>query len=127
MSDDTYLIASYFAVVALCAGFGVAACLWLRKPAEGIAVSLPQQNLRKIVRRAFPLSTLLFALSWCLSVKYYGCSQKKYDEIVKDRSYITSKNAEQMSEALQGVIWSLALWSVIFAIVLRTTRGRGST
>lgn len=66
-------------------------------------------------------------MSSCLSVSYYGCAQKKYDEIVKDRSYITQKNAEQLSEALQGVIWSVALWSAIFAIALRTARRRDST
>ncbi|HKW64686.1 MAG TPA: hypothetical protein VJN89_19190 [Candidatus Acidoferrum sp.] len=127
MSNEAYLIVSYSLVVPLCAALAIAAYLWLRNPAEGIAVSLPHEGLRKTIRRAFPLSTVLFALSWCLSVSYYGCSQKKYDDIVKDRSYITSKNTEQVSEALQGVIWSVALWSAIFAIALRATRGRSST
>lgn len=127
MSNETYLIVSYFVVVALCAGLGIAAYLWLRRPAEGIAGSMPHENLRKIIRRAFPLSTVFFALSWCLSVNFYGCEQKKYHEIVNDRSYITTKNAEQVSEALRGIIWSVALWSAFFAIALRTTRRRRST
>ncbi len=127
MSNNTYLIVSYFVVIGLCAGLGIAAYLWLRKPAEGIAGSLPQENFRMMIRRAFPLSTVLFALSWCFSVNYYGCEGKKYNDIVKDRSYITSKNAEQLSEALKGVIWSVTLWSAIFAIALRTTRRRNST
>lgn len=127
MSNETYLIVSYFAVVALCAGLAAAAYLWLRKPAEGIASSLAHESLRKMIRKAFPLGTVFFALAWCLSVNYYGCEQKKYQEIVNDRSYITKKNAEQVSEALQGIIWGVALWSAFFAIALRTTRGRSST
>lgn len=127
MSNEAYLIVSYFLTVAICAGFGIAAYLWLRKPAEGVASSLPQESLRKIVKRSFPLSMVLFALSWCLSVNYYGCEQKKYHDIVNDRSYVATKNAEQVSEALQGVIWSVALWSAFFAIALRVARGRRST
>ena len=126
MSNETYLIVSYFGAVALCSGLGIAAYLWLRRPAEGIAGALPYENLRKIIRRGFPPSTILFALSWCLSVNYYGCGQRKYSEIVNDRSYIAKKNAEQVSEAMQGIIWSVALWSGVFAIALRATRGRSS-
>ena len=65
---------------------------------------------------------LAFVLAEGLSVNYYGCEQKKYQEIVNDRSYITGKNAEQLSKALQGVVWSVGLWSTLFAIALRTAR-----
>lgn len=126
MSDETYLIASYFAAGALSLGIALAAYAWLRRPAEGITNSLPQEDWKRLIRRIFPLSTILIVLSSSLSVNYYGCEQKKYEEIVKDRSYITKKNTEQLSEALQGVIWSVGLWAAVFAIALRT-RGRSST
>src|SRR5262247_3107695 len=127
MSNETYLIASYFDAGGLCLGIALAAYAWLRKSVAGIAGSLPQESWKRIIRKAFPLSTILFVLSSCLSVNYYGCEQKKYQEIVNDRSYIARKNAEQLSEALQGVIWSVAVWSVIFVIALQTTRRRSST
>ena len=126
MSNEAYLIVSYSGAVALCLGLGLAAYFWLRRPIQGVTDSLPQKNWRQIIRRGFPLSTILFALSWCLSVNYYGCEQKKYNEIVNDRSYIAKKNAEQVSEAMQGIIWSVALWSGVFAIALRATCGRSS-
>ena len=122
MSNETYLIVSYFVAVAICAGLAIAAYLWLRPSAKGIAGSLPHETFGKTFQRAFPFSMILFVLSWCLSVNYYGCEQKKYHEIVSDRSYITKKNTEQVSEALQGVIWNVALWSALFAIALRTAR-----
>ena len=59
-------------------------------------------------------------------MNYYGCEQKEHNEILNDRSYITKKNAEQLSKALEGVIWGLALWSVILAVALRASRRRGS-
>jgi hypothetical protein len=126
MNNEAYLIISYFASGVLCLGLGLAAYLWLRRPLQGVADSLPQKNSRQIIRKGFPLSTILFVLSACFSVNYYGCEQKKYNEILKDRSYITSKNAEQISEALKGIIWAVTLWSAILAVALRASRRRSS-
>jgi hypothetical protein len=126
MSNEAYLIVSYFGAGVICLGLGLAAYFWLRRPLQGVADSLPQKNWRQIIRRGFPLSTLLFVLSGSLSVNYYGCEQKKYNEILNDRSYITKKNTEQLSKALEGAIWSVALWSVILAVALRASRRRGS-
>lgn len=126
MSNEAYLIASYFGAVVLCLSLGLAAHLWLRRPLRKVADLLPQKNWGRIIRRAFPLSTILFALSGCLSVDYYGCGQKGYKEIVSDRSYITSKNAEQISEALNGIIWGVGLWSAILVVALRTAPRPGS-
>ena len=127
MSNETYLIVSYFGASSFCLLLGVFAYLWLRRPAEEIAGSLPHRNWGKIIRKAFPLSMVLFVLAEGLSVNYYGCEKKKYHEIESDRAYITQKNAEQISKALEGVIWSVALWSALFAIGLRTARRRGPT
>jgi hypothetical protein len=119
MSNEAYLIVSYFAVGVVCLGLGLAAYLWLRRPLQRVADSLPLKNWSRIIRRDFPLSTILFVLSGCLSVNYYGCEQKKYNKILNNRSYATKKNAEQISEALKGTIWAVGLWSVILAAALR--------
>lgn len=122
MSNEAYLIASYFGAVVICLSLGLVAYLWLHRPLREVVGSLPQKNWGRIIRGAFPLSTILFVLSGCLSVDYYGCGAKGYKEIVTDRSYITSKNAEQVSKALEGIIWSVTLWSVLLAIALRAAR-----
>ena len=115
-------MAAYFVVVVICLCISVAAYLWLRGPMQGVADSLRRGNWEKIIRRGFPISMVLFVLSACLSVSYYGCEVKKYSDIVNDRSYITAKNAEQISKSLDAVIWSVALWSVILAVALRASR-----
>lgn len=122
MSNETYLIVSYFAVGMLCLGLALAASRWLRRPAEGIADSLPHESWKKFIRRAFPLSTVLFVLSSCLSVDYYGCGMKNYQGILADRSYIVARNAEQISKALQAIIWSVGVWSIILVVALRVRR-----
>ena len=127
MSNDTYLVGSYFGVSAFCLASGVFAYLWLRRPTQEIADSLPHKNLAKIIRKAFPLTMVLFALAEGLSVDYTGCGQKEYRAIVSDRSYITQKNVEQVSDALEGIIENVILWSTLFAIALRTARRNGSS
>jgi hypothetical protein len=122
MSDQTYLIVSYFVACAVCIALGVVAYLWLRRPMQEVADSLRYESMKKAVRKGFPLSMILFVLSSAFSVNYYGCEQKKYDDIVKDRPYIVAKNSEEVSEALQAVIWTVGLWSVIFALTLRAAR-----
>ena|SRR5882724_11856261 len=126
MSNEAYLIVSYFIVAVLCLLLGLAAYFWLRRPAEGIADSLPHEKWRKIIRKAFPLSTILFVLSSCLSVNYYGCQQKKYSEILNDRSYITAKNSEQIAQSLNAILWSVAVWSIVLAVALLRGRRRSS-
>jgi hypothetical protein len=122
MSNETYLIAAYFVVSAICLAISVAAYRWLRRPMQATADSLLRENWGKIIRRGFPLSMVLFVLCACLSVSYYGCEGKEYSDIVKDRSYITAKNAEQISKSLDAVVRSVALWSVILAVALRASR-----
>ncbi len=126
MSNEAYLTVSYFAAGVICLGLGFAAYFWLRRPLQEVADSLPQKNWSRIIRRGFPLSTILFVLSGCLSVNYYGCEQKTYKEIVSDRSYINKKNSEQISEALTGTIWAVGLWSAILGVALRASRRRSS-
>lgn len=122
MNNETYLIVSYFGASVFCLAIGVLAYLRLRRPTEEIADSLPHKHWGRIIRKAFPLSMVLFVLAEALSVNYYGCEHKKYHEIVNDRSYVARKNAEQVSGPLQGVIWSVGLWSAFFGIALRTAR-----
>ena len=124
MSNEAYLIASYFITGVLCLLLSLAAYLWLRRPTKGIADSLPHAKWGKIIRKTFPLSTILFVLSSFLSVNYYGCQQKKYSDILNDRSYITAKNSEQISQSLNAILWSVGGWSVVLAVALLRGRRR---
>ena len=119
MDNRTYLYVSYFVVAGVCFFLGLSACLWLRRPLEGIAGAMPQNNWGSLLKRAFPLSTILFVLSACLSVSYYGgCYAISYDKIVENRDYIISKSQEQISQSLNAIVWSVALWSVIILVCL---------
>jgi len=88
---------------------------------------MPQKKWQSLLRRAFPLSTVLFVLSATLSVNYYGgCNPTSYDKLVENRDYIISKNQEQISQSLNAIVWSVALWSVIILVCLLAIQ-RGKT
>jgi len=126
MDNKTYLYVSYFVVCGVCLCLGLLAWLWMRRPLAGIARALPQRKWESLLKRAFPLSTVLFVLSACLSVNYYGgCNPMSYDKIVEDRDYIISKNQEQISQSLNAIVWSVSLWAgIVLVSLLAIQRGK---
>ena len=119
MNNETYLKASYVFVTLICLFLGLLANVLLKRSVEGIAQKLPQGNLKKLSRRAFPLSIILFVLSACLSVDYYGgCKHLPYDKIVENRDYIVSKNLEQVSSSLEAIAFAVSLWCFLILLSL---------
>jgi hypothetical protein len=123
MSNETYLLVSYFAVGMICLCLGLAAYLWLRRPLHGIFGELSHRNWGSILKKSFPLSIILFALSSCLSVNYYdGCNPIPYGKIVEDRAYIITKNREQISQTLSSIAWGVSVWGFIVLLSLMAIR-----
>jgi hypothetical protein len=119
MRNETYLIVCYVGAGVLCLGLAIAAYVCLRKSADKILGALDWKPWGGTLKRAFPASIVLFALSACLSVSYYGgCTGRTYAQVVSDRDYILQKNREQVSKTLEAVVYAVALWSVIMLLVL---------
>ena len=119
MTNETYLVVSYFASGLLCLGLTLAAYVWLRRSVNGIASALPQENWGKVLKKAFPLSTILFAFSSFLAVDYYGgCGQKTYADIIKERSYLVEMNQKQVSNTLMAIVSAVLLWGLIVLLSL---------
>jgi len=119
MTNETYLVVSYFGAGALCLGLALAAYVWLRRSVNGIASALPQENWGKILRKSFPISTILFAFSSFLAVDYYGgCGQKPYADIIRERSYLVEMNQKQVSQTLLAILFAVSVWGVIILLSL---------
>jgi len=73
MRNDQFLIASYCLTGLVCLCLALAAYLWLRRPAERIFSALPRRDWGNVMKKSFPASTILLALSGFMSVSYYGC------------------------------------------------------
>jgi|SRR5580704_12106095 hypothetical protein len=122
MTNEHYLVVSYFSVAAISLVIGFAAFFWLRTPLQGIAAALPWKELRELLTRLFPLGIVLPALLGFVSVSYRGCNLQEYEKIVAERSYLVSKNQQQISASLTHVLWAVFAWAALIAILLAVKR-----
>ncbi len=121
MTNERYLIVSYFAVATLAMAFAGAAWLYLRRSFGGIAQALSQGNLSRILKAMFPAGLFLPAFLGFVSVSYRGC-EMSYEEIVKERSYLIQKNQEQISLILLWIMAALLFWDLVILLALRFGR-----
>lgn len=121
MTNERYLIVSYFVVAALAVAVAWATWLYLCRSFLGITHTLSKGNLSRVLKAIFPAGLFLPALLGFISVSYYGCSMS-YDKIVKDRSYLIHKNQEQISSILLWIAGALLFWNLIIVLALRFAR-----
>ncbi len=121
MSNDTFLIYSYFAAGAFTMVIGLAVYARLRRPFAGIARKFPGSHLRVILKRLFPAGFVLPALAGFLSVNYQACNMN-YAKAVADRAYLINKNQEQIKAACVFLMVALLVWGVIVLVGLATQK-----
>jgi hypothetical protein len=126
MTNDQYLILSYFATAALTIGFAGATWLYVRRSFTGITQAPSPDNLSRILKAMFPAGLFLPAFLGFLSVSYQGCG-KSYEEIVKERSYIIQKNLEQISSTLLWIAAALLFWDFVILLALKFARTRSQS
>ena len=119
MTNERYLIASYFAGAALSAGLGTIVYLFLRRPFGDVAVAASGKRLSSMLKRLFPWGLLFPALLGFVSVSYQGCGRHTYEEIVQARSYLVEKNQEQLSSVLLYILVAVVFWDVIVLLILK--------
>jgi hypothetical protein len=122
MTNEQYLVVSYFCVAVISGVIGLVAYYWLRAPFHQLAGTLPWKALSELLSRLFPVGLVLPAVLGFVSVSYRGCSTQEYEKIIANRSYLISKNQDQISASLNHVIWAVLAWCVLVSIVLAVKR-----
>ncbi len=122
MGSDEFLIVSYFSGGAVCLCLALVAYAWLRRPAERIFGELHRAGWARILKRAFPVSAVLLALSAFMAVNYYGCEGRGYSQIAGDRAYIISVNQKQISEAASSLVIAVLVWAAVVLVNLVSIR-----
>lgn len=112
MTNEQYLIVSYFTVGLLSLGFALAAYLWLRHSFIGVTLAV-RGKFSIILRRLFFIGIILPALGGFFSVSFRSCSKGTYAKIIAERSYLVAKNQEQLSTSLLYIVIALLLWGII--------------
>ena len=121
MTNEQYLIGSYFAVAVLAIAFAGATWLYLRRSFERITQALWLGNLSQILKTMFPAGLFFTAFLGFITVSYRGCG-KSYEDIVKERSYLLQKNQEQISSILLWIAAAVLFWDLVIFLALRFAR-----
>ena len=121
MTNDQYLIVSYFVCAALSVAAGVLVYLYLRRPFAGVADAASGKHLPTLLKRLLPCGLVFPALLGFLSVSYDGCG-KSYADIVANREFLVAKNQEQLSAILFYVVLAVLFWNLIALLILRSAR-----
>jgi hypothetical protein len=124
MTNDRYLIVSYFVVAAISLVCGLAVFVLLRRPFQDSLKLFAGKNLGSVLKRLFPVGIILPALLGFLSVAYKTCNMKTYEEIVKDRQYLIQKNHEQLSSVCLTLLIAVIFWDLLFIVVQKYGRGK---
>ncbi len=119
MTNERYLIGSYFVGAVLSVGLGTLVYLFLRRPFGGVADAAQGKRLSSMLKRLLPWGLLLPALLGFVSVSYQGCGRTTYEEIVQSRSYLVEKNQEQISSVLLYTLVAVVFWDVIVLLILK--------
>ncbi len=119
MSNEQYLIVSYFFVGVLSMVIGMAAYAFLRRPLAGLAGAFASKNIASVLKKLFPAGLVLPALAGFLSVSYRSCDES-YQSIITDRSYLIGKNQQQISATCLFLVLAILAWGVVVLLSLAT-------
>jgi hypothetical protein len=123
MTNEHYLIVSYFLFGFVSLSLGVAAYCVLRRPFAAIAEAVAGQFRSSILKRALAVSMTMAAVVGFLSVSYtqQACG-KSYEQIVKDRSFLVQMNEQQLQAASDWIVYAVFAWCVVVVICLAVLR-----
>jgi len=126
MSNERYLIVSYFALAIFCFGLGLLVYSILRRPFERVADSIGGNARQTWLKRTMVVSMTAASVPGFLGVSYnqQGCT--KYEQVIKERAYLVDRNIEQVQNATAWIVWTLLLWCVVIGVALAATRKQKS-
>jgi hypothetical protein len=97
----------------------------LRRSLERLSRTAFGDTLGKIMRKVFSLNLLLFALAGFFSVSLRSCNKESYESIIADKTYLISKNQEQLGTSMLYICVALLLFGLLVSVGLSIIRKKG--
>ncbi|MGB2677717.1 MAG: hypothetical protein WAN12_11605 [Candidatus Acidiferrum sp.] len=126
MTNEQYLIASYFASAAVSVALGTLVYFYLRRSFDAIAETSSGRRFPDILKKLFPLGLIFPALLGFISVTYASCNHETYEKIVQNREYLVEKNQEQLSSIMFSLLIAILVWNLVLVLVQKLASNRGS-
>ncbi|HYM75214.1 MAG TPA: hypothetical protein VE377_04480 [Candidatus Dormibacteraeota bacterium] len=112
MSNDRYLIVSYFVFAVVCLGMGFVAYRILRRPFQAIAETIAG-NRSAILKRALAISMTVAAALGFLGYSYNQKGCVSYEQVVKNRDFLIDANVRQVQGAADWIALTVLAWGVV--------------
>ena len=123
MSNEQYLIASYFAVAAGALASGVLTAVVMRGPLVK-AVRCVARPFSKLLGRGLVVWCILAAMLGFLSVSYMDCNHDSYDSVVADRPHIEQVTHSLASSSLNYLTLGVFVYTLGLSVMLVLPRPR---
>jgi hypothetical protein len=117
MTNEQYLIVSYFVSGCVSIALGALVYFYVRRSFGEFAAIAPGKSWPALLKKVFPFGLILPALLGFLSVSYKSCNHTSYEKIVESRSYLVDKNKEQLSTTLLSLVIAILLWDLVLIVV----------
>jgi hypothetical protein len=124
MRNEEFLILAYIVVAVICVFMGLAAWIFLRDPVRKIADRIPHNGWGETLKRSYPAGILLSALAGFLSVSYFSCQNKSYEEVIS-KAHVISISSEQISESVYSIALAVFLGAIVILMSLLAIRRSG--
>lgn len=123
MSNERYLIVSYFFFAVVCLGMGVSTYLILRKPFAGIAGAIVGKR-GALLKRALAVSMTTAAVLGFLGYSYNQKGCVSYQQVISNRYFLVEANVKQVQGAADWIAWTVLAWGAVVVICLSALRKR---
>lgn len=122
MSNERYLIVSYFlvGVVSLC--LGIVTYRVLRSPFAAIAEAATGRLRSRALTRALGIFMTLSAVLGFLSVSYNQRGCVSYEQVIKNRYLLEQNNKEQLQATANWIVAAVFLWCIVVLICVLAWR-----
>jgi|SRR5208282_202236 len=125
MTNEQYLIVSYFAGAAVSIMLGTLVYFCLRRSFGEFVETASGRHFPSVLKKLFPCGLIFPALMGFISISYSSCKHETYEKIVRDRQYLIEKNHEQLSSILLSLLIAILVWNVVLVLVQKYAQNNG--
>ncbi|HVN19664.1 MAG TPA: hypothetical protein VMU05_12845 [Dongiaceae bacterium] len=118
MSNERYLVLSYFLFGVVCLGLGLLVYFILRRPFSAIADAVAGDSRSPVLKRALMFSLTVAGVLGFLGYSYneHGCVS--YEQVIRDRRLLVEANVRQVQDATDWLVGTTLAWGVVVVICI---------